>query len=108
MPRIIVAECKQEVSSFNPAPSCYDDFRVSRGTQLFDAHRGIREEVGGAFSVFEATPDVTLIPTYSARAITSGGILSADGFSRLSQEFLAALEGAGKADAAYFLSLIHI
>ena len=26
MPRILVAECKQEVSTFNPHPSGYDDF----------------------------------------------------------------------------------
>ena len=102
MPRIIIAECKQEVSSFNPAASCYDDFRVARGTDLLDAHRGAGEEVGGALSVFEADRDISLVPTFSARAITSGGILTADGFSRLSREFLDSLAEAGKADAAYF------
>lgn len=102
MPRILVAECKQEVSSFNPAPSSISDFRISRGSELFDAHRGIREEVGGALSVFTAAPGVALVPTYGARAITSGGILAAESFERLSRDFLAGLADAGPVDAAYF------
>ena len=31
MPRIVIAECKQEVSSFNPARCRYEEFRVVRG-----------------------------------------------------------------------------
>src|SRR4051812_32049654 len=31
MPRILIAECKQEVSSFNPVPSGYEDFVMTRG-----------------------------------------------------------------------------
>lgn len=36
MPRIIVAECKQEVSSFNPVASHYEDFAISFGNDIFD------------------------------------------------------------------------
>jgi len=102
MNKIIVAECKQEVSSFNPVPSGYDDFSVFRGQELLDYHRNVRDEVAGAMSVFEASEQVDLLPTFGARAITSGGPLAGSDFDRLSGEFLDALDRAGPADAAYF------
>lgn len=102
MPRIVVAECKQEVSSFNPTPSRYEDFRVVRGPALLDYHRGVREEVGGALSVFDADSRVRLVPALGASSNTSGGVLSAEGFSRLAADFLGSLTEAGPADAAYF------
>ncbi len=105
MPRIVIAECKQEVSSFSPATSCFDDFRIVRGTQLLDHHRRVREEVGGALSVFDADSRIELAPAFGASANTSGGILPAESFRRLSVEFLGGLADAGqsgKVDAAYF------
>ena len=42
--RILIAECKQEVSSFNPVPSGYADFIVSAGDALLASHRGVRSE----------------------------------------------------------------
>ena len=102
MPRIMVAECKQEISTFNPVPSHYEDFRVARGFALFDYHRGVGEEVGGALSVFDAENNVDVVPTFGASSNTSGGVLTADGFNRLSREFLGGLAEAGAADAAYF------
>jgi microcystin degradation protein MlrC len=102
VPRILVAECKQEVSSFNPVPSHYDDFAISVSEELFRYHRQVRDEVGGALSVFDASAGLELIPTFGARAITSGGTLAAPDFQRLAGEFLEALRRAGPADAAYF------
>lgn len=102
MPRIIVAECKQEVSSFNPVPSHYEDFRVACGSEMLDHHRACREEVGGALSVFDADRGVQLVPTFGASANTSGGVLTAPSFERLRQDFLNRLAEAGPADAAYF------
>ena len=102
MPRIIVAECKQEVSTFNPLPSRYEDFRVLRGPAMLDYHRACREEVGGALSVFDADPNIAVLPACGASANTSGGILKADSFDRLSREFLSSLDAAGKADGVYF------
>jgi len=102
MRKIIVAECKQEVSSFNPVPSRYNDFSIFRGQQLFDYHRGVRDEVAGALSVFESMDQLELIPALGARANTSGGTLAAADFDRLSGEFLDALGQAGPADGAYF------
>src|SRR5438105_2339904 len=100
--KIIIAECKQEVSSFNPVPSHYSDFAISRGAELLAFHRTARNEVGGALSVFDARPDVELVPAYGARAITSGGTLAADDWNRLAHQFLAAIKSAPSVDGIYF------
>jgi len=102
MPKILVAECKQEVSSFNPVASQYGDFIVDRGPELLTYHRQVRNEMGGALSIFDAQPDVELVPALSARAITSGGTLAAPDFAQLASEFLGALESAPTVDGAYF------
>lgn len=105
MPRIVIAECKQEVSTFNPTTSCFEDFRVVRGEALLTHHRRVREEVGGALSVFDADSRVTLAPAFGASANTSGGILTAESFKRLRDDFVKCLTDAAKAgpvDGAYF------
>ena len=103
MTRILVAECKQEVSSFNPVPSTLDDYLLMPGEELFRYHRNFRDEVRGAVEVIrEALPDAELIPTYGARSVTSGGTLTADSWNRLRGEFLDALKGRGEVDAVYF------
>ena len=105
MTRILIAECKQEVSSFNPSHSRFADFRVARRGALVDHHRRCREEVGGALSVFDAEAGVELAPTFGASANTSGGILAGDDFAHLRTAFLDELEGAraaGPVDGVYF------
>ncbi len=102
MPTILVAECKQEISSFNPVRSHYADFAVSRGEEMFARHRRVKSEVSGALQVIRARADVTLVPTYSARAITSAGTLAGPDFDRIRGEFLEALRRAPRADGAYF------
>jgi microcystin degradation protein MlrC len=88
MPRILIAECMQEISSFNPLPSEYDNFTVRRDAELL-AQRGRNTALGGALAVFGGRRDVETIPAYSARA-GSAGLLSRRGWDRLADEFLAA------------------
>lgn len=102
MKRIVLAECKQEVSSFNPEPSHFEDFRVARGEDLLAYHSLVREEIGGAVSVLSSRNDVDMVPTYGASSNTSGGVLTANGFAELSREFLNALRDLGPVDGAYF------
>jgi microcystin degradation protein MlrC len=102
MTRLLIAECKQEVSSFNPVPSGYPDFVITRGAAILERHRGAGSEVAGALSVFDARADLDLVPTYSAKAITSGGTLNAADFDRIAGELLDSLAAAGKVDACYF------
>lgn len=102
MPRILIAECKQEVSTFNPHLSGYDDFGVRRGQELLDYHRTVRNEVGGALSVFDALSEVEVVPAYSAFFITSGGTLAKAAWERIANEVLDAIRGAPKVDGVYF------
>ncbi|HVL70270.1 MAG TPA: M81 family metallopeptidase [Beijerinckiaceae bacterium] len=102
MPKILIAECMQEISSFNPLPSQYENFRVSRGEGLYD-QRGLNTAIGGALSVF-GSRGATVAPTYAARA-GSAGILSAEGWARLSREFLEGVEPQVRAVDGIYVSL---
>lgn len=102
MTRILVAECKQEVSTFNPNLSGYDDFSVRRGEAFFEYHRSVRNEVGGALNILEAAQDVELIPAYGAMFITSGGTLAKSAWERIADEFLESIRSAPPADGVYF------
>lgn len=102
MPKILIAECKQEVSTFNPHLSHDSDFDISTGADILNFHRGLPTEVGGALAVFEAEPGIELVPAYSARSITSGGTLGAADFRRIAEGFLNAVRAAPPVDAVYF------
>lgn len=103
MTRILVGECKQEVSTFNPAVSTYDDFTVSFGEQVLSFHDGTRSEVGGALRTFRAN-GFEPVGAYSARAISSGGTLGAADWRRIADEFLTAIRQAPPVDGV-FLSM---
>ena len=100
---MVIAECKQEVATFNPVRSSYDDFAVRRGKELLDYHSEALEEVGGALGILRAREDCEVVPAYSAKAITSGGLLAAADSSRIMREFLDSLASAGRVDAAYLV-----
>jgi microcystin degradation protein MlrC len=69
--RILVSECKQEISSFNPLLGQYEDFTVHRGAQIFSLHRNMRSEMAGALAAFAAYPSIEVVPGLSVRGITS-------------------------------------
>lgn len=103
--RILIAECKQEVSTFNPHRSDYDDFGVRVGEEILRYHRTVRNEIGGALSVFDREEHVELVPSYSAFFITSGGTLRESAWQRIRGEFLDSLRvsmSRGPLDGVYF------
>ena len=102
MPRILINECKQEISSFNPVVAHYEDFLIDRGEQILNYHRPVRSEVGGAMNVFATRSDYELVGGYAARGITSTGTISAAAFARIADEFLNAVRTAGSFDAIYY------
>jgi microcystin degradation protein MlrC len=101
MPRILLAECKQEVASFNPVLSHYEDFSIAFGENVLARHRGVGSEMAGALSVFDSQPGLQLVPGYSARSITSGGTLAAAGFTRIANEFLSSVRARSPVDGAF-------
>ena len=86
MYKILIAECKQEISTFNPVDTHYEDFTVIRGDELFAANRGIESEIGGALEVCDKRDDVELVPLWSGTANSSGSLVQ-PAFDRLAQEF---------------------
>lgn len=101
MRRILIAECKQEVSTFNPHLSQYADFRVRCGQELLSYHRSVRNEIGGALTVFDELADVGIVPTYSACFVTSGGTLATDAWQRIAAEFIDSIRSAPPVDGIY-------
>lgn len=102
MPKILIAECKQEVSTFNPHLSSYEDFAMRFGESFLQYHRSVRNEVGGALQVLEQRADVEIVPAGSAFFITSGGTLAEAAWQRIASELLDSIRKAGPVDAVYF------
>ena len=102
MKRILIAECVQEIASFNPNQSELDSFRLSTPDQLFDEHRPLRTEIAGALAHFDTRKDIELVAGFGARSITSGGLTSASAWEFISKNILDSIRAAGKIDAIYF------
>ncbi|MEO1987114.1 MAG: M81 family metallopeptidase [Martelella sp.] len=89
MRKVLIVECMQEISSFNPVPSQYENFEIERGAALL-VHRDKNTAIGGALSVLEGNGEIEVVPTFAARA-GSAGLLSSSGWAQLSGELLAAV-----------------
>jgi microcystin degradation protein MlrC len=100
--RILICSLVQEVSTFNPVPSHAHDFAQFEGEALFESQRPAAREIGGALEVFEATPGVSVIAGFGARAYSSDGTLSAEGFRTLAEAFLAPVRTNPGVDGVYF------
>ena len=100
-PRILIAECMQEISSFNPLAGDYDNFYIERGDAML-AQDGLNTSLGGALAVFRET-GMDPVLTISARS-GSAGILMAKAWRRLAVEVLASISAqAGSGiDGVYF------
>lgn len=100
-PRILVVECMQEISSFNPVQSGYENFHIERGQEML-AQKGLNTGMGGALKVLEQT-GMQPVFTIAARA-GSAGLLSAAGWKRLRTEVLEAFAAGVKQgiDGVYF------
>lgn len=104
MHKILIAECKQEISSFNPVETRYEDFTILRSDELFAYHRGIESEIGGALEIFETRDDVELLPLWSATANSSGPLIQ-PAFDRLADEFIQLLNANKEGVDAFYFSL---
>ena len=102
MPTILINECLQEVSTFNPVQSHLGQFYETEGVTFLEKHKKISSEVQGAMSVFEQC-DYKLLGGYSARMMSSGGVLKQHDFDHIQKQFLAPiLEHHENCDAFYF------
>ena len=102
MRTILIAECLHEVCSFNPVATTLSDFFVHSNQEMLQYHHNIGTEISGACRVFAQHADIHVVPTLSARGISSGGPLVARDWTRLAHDFAAALSVAGPVDGLYF------
>ena len=56
MAKILIAECLQEVATFNPVPSRYEDFAIRVGEDLIGEYRGGQLEIGGIINFAPLQP----------------------------------------------------
>lgn len=100
-PRILIVECMQEISSFNPVLSHYDNFHIDHGEEM-RSQEGLNTALGGALPVLQAA-GMEPVFAISARA-GSAGLLSAEGWERLASEILAAVSAGVETgiDGVYF------
>jgi len=89
--RILIAGCAQEVSTFNPVLSTYENFSVAFGDEVIERALGKNSEVAGAVEVLRDQEGFEVVGSYSAGA-TSAGPLDRAGWERISAEFLDALK----------------
>jgi microcystin degradation protein MlrC len=100
--RILIAGCSQEVSTFNPVLSTYEDFGVSIGDALIEQAMGKNSAVAGMVDVLRGDDDVEIVASYQAGA-TSAGPLEQSSWERIASEFLDALKPfVGTLDGAIF------
>ena len=99
MPKILIAECKQEVSSFNPVESDYDYFSIGIGAELIAFHSEKQTEIRGAIDTLSIEEEIQIVPVYGARS-NSAGPLKQESFERIVSEFKhSLLSHADQADA---------
>ena len=82
MTKVLIAKCKQEISTFNPVLTHYEDFSIQRGQEVLDISRGVETEIAGAMEVFGQRDDIELVPAWRACANSSGSLVQED-FERL-------------------------
>ena len=102
MKRVFIAECQQEIASFNPIESDLDSFRLSRPDELFAEHRPVRSALAGALKVFDGRSDIETVAGFGACSVTSGGITTAAAWAHISENILDSVRNAGKVDGIYF------
>jgi microcystin degradation protein MlrC len=102
--RILIAECMQEISSFNPVPSEYESFRIARGDELL-GQIGLNTTMGGALATLKLD-GCEPVCSISAKA-GSAGTLTAAGWERLSSEILDEVTAAAKTRVDAVLFSLH-
>ncbi|MCH7687528.1 MAG: M81 family metallopeptidase [Planctomycetes bacterium] len=100
MKRVLIAELKQETSTFNPEPTRYDGFQVHFGDEILSTFRGTQTELAGAFDVFDAAGGIELVPTMAAASV-SGGPIQTAGLERLLSELTRSVQENKEVDGAY-------
>ncbi|MEC7565051.1 MAG: M81 family metallopeptidase, partial [Planctomycetota bacterium] len=85
MARILLAEMKQETSTFNPFPTGHSMFQQFGGQELLEKYQGTKTEISGFMDVVAKRDEMSLVPTMSAASV-SGGAIPTEDLNRLIDE----------------------
>ena len=100
MPRVLIAELKQETATFNPVLTRYEDFQVHRGDEIVSVYSGTKTELAGAIDALRTDGQMEIVPTLAAAAV-SGGPIERHDLDRLLDELIEMVRQARDIDAAY-------
>ena len=100
MKRVLIAVFKQEVGSFNPHNTRYEDFDVRRGGEIIRDLRHSDTTTSGALEVFEQHGGIEVVPTYAAWTRATGGLVLEEDLDRLIDELLEAVGQNAEVDGA--------
>ena len=100
MKRILIAGLYEEVGSFNPLLTRYEDFQIRRGSEILDELRGTNSMTAGGLAVFDARRDIEVVPTMHAFRDATGGPVAEADLDRLLEELLAAVRLHADVDGA--------
>ncbi len=100
MKRILIAELKQETSTFNPEKTRYENFQVHFGDDMLSTLRGTRTEMAGALDVFAEVGGIEVVPTMAAWSV-SGGLIDTEDLERLLGELISSVREHANVDGAY-------
>ena len=70
--RILIAGCSQEVSTFNPVLSTYEDFNIAIGDALIEQAMGKNSVVAGMVEVLNGDGDFEIVASYQTGATSAG------------------------------------
>ena len=101
---ILIVGLEQEISSFNPVESEYEDFSITYGSDIIKKQTNADTCINGALSVFKQHKNVNVTALYAAKAC-SAGALSIKAYYRLLSEILESIKNSKKNIDGIYLSL---
>ncbi len=105
--RILLGGLTHEANTFSPHAADLTDFdsrQLLRGNEILAGWQSTRTEQAGALSVFESDESCSVVPTFLARGISGGPIVS-NVYRLLLEELVASIEAALPADG--ILLVLH-
>lgn len=95
--RFAIGGISHETNTYCKDPTPISDFRILRGQEITEAHRGVRTYIGGMLDAARRL-DATAVPTLFANA-TPSGTIAAGAYGSMKEELLDSIRAALPLDA---------
>ena len=103
MKNILIAQIRQETSTFNPHPTVYGMFKQHHGKDIIEKHTDTDTELAAFIDLIAKRDDINILPTMSAASV-SGGAIPKDDLDQLLGEMIDSIRTAAEqnsVDAVY-------